>query len=253
MAILEYLPGKEYTVDCFTDKEGHLLYSAARKRCRVKDGISVNTVFVKEQEEFKTIAKKINSEIVFRGAWFYQVKRDKNGELCLLEIASRLGGSSLLSRAVGVNLALLSLFDSFDYKVSVQKNNYYIELDRALENRYKTDLEFDTVYCDYDDCLILDKTKVNIDVVKFLYKCVNEGKKIILLTKHDGELDKELRNFRLDHLFDEVIHIDKDTDKSSYIKNSKAIFIDDSNAERVNIKSQLNIPVFSPDMIDVLT
>lgn len=251
--IVEYLPGDEYTVDCFTDKEGHLLYSAARKRCRVKDGISVNTVFVKEQEEFKTIAKKINSEIVFRGAWFYQVKRDKNGELCLLEIASRLGGSSLLSRAVGVNLALLSLFDSFDYKVSVQKNNYYVELDRALENRYKTDLEFDTVYCDYDDCLILDKTKVNIDVVKFLYKCVNEGKKIILLTKHDGELDKELRNFRLDHLFDEVIHIDKDTDKSSYIKNSKAIFIDDSNAERVNIKSQLNIPVFSPDMIDVLT
>ena len=67
------------------------------------------------------------------------------------------------------------------------------------------------------------------------------------------DLDKELRNFRLDHLFDEVIHIDKDTDKSSYIKNSKAIFIDDSNAERVNIKSQLNIPVFSPDMIDVLT
>lgn len=250
--VVEYLPGEEYTVDCFTDKDGNLLYSAARKRNRVKDGISVNTFFVEDQKEFEYIAQKINNRICFRGAWFYQVKRNKEGKLCLLEIASRLGGSSLLSRALGVNFALLSLFDIFDFKVSVTKNDYYVELDRALENKYKTNLDYDSVYCDYDDCLILEKKTVNIDVVKFLYKCLNEGKRIYLLSKHDGNLRQELKDFRLDHLFDEVMHIQNDSDKADYIKGDRPIFIDDSNAERVNIKTKLRIPVFSPDMIDVL-
>ncbi len=252
LLVVEYLPGEEYTVDCFTDREGQLLYSAARKRNRVKDGISVNTFFVEEQEEFTKIAQSINSKIEFRGAWFYQVKRNKEGNLCLLEIASRLGGSSLLSRAIGVNFALLSLFDIFDYKVSVVKNDYQVELDRALENKYKTNIDFDTVYCDYDDCLILNKKNVNIDLVKFLYKCINEKKKIYLLSKHDGDLQRELKEFRLDYLFDEVIHIEKEADKADYIKENRALFIDDSNAERVNIKTKLGLPVFSPDMIDVL-
>ncbi len=253
LLLLEYLPGEEFTVDCFTDKDGQLLYSAARKRNRVKDGISVNTFFAEEKDDFEEIAQIINEQIRFRGAWFYQVKRNKNGQLCLLEIASRLGGSSLLSRAVGVNLALLSLFDAFDYKVSVSKNDYYVELDRALENKYKTDIDFDTVYCDYDDCLILDKDKVNVDLVKFLYQCVNQGKKLVLLSKHEGDLKKELHDFRLDSLFDEVIHIDKESDKVDHIHCDKALFIDDSNAERVNVKNKLNIPVFSPEMVDVLT
>lgn len=250
--LLEYLPGEEYTVDCFTDRHGNLLYSAARRRNRVKDGISVNTSFVENQCEFEQLAQKINSRVAFRGAWFYQVKRDKHGELSLLEIASRLGGSSLLSRAVGVNFALLSLFDAFDYDVTVFKNNYTVELDRALENKYKTDLQFDAVYCDYDDCLIIDKTKVNVKLVSFLFKCVNDGKKIYLLSKHNGDLFQELIAFRLDHLFDEVMHIEKDADKVNYIKELSAIFIDDSNAERVNVKNKLNLPVFSPEMIDVL-
>ena len=252
LLIVEYLPGEEFTVDCFTDREGQLIYSAARKRNRVKDGISVNTFFVENQDDFTKIAIVINSKIEFRGAWFYQVKRNKKGELCLLEIASRLGGSSLLSRAIGVNFALLSLFDIFDYKVSVLKNDYHVELDRALENKYKTNLDFDSVYCDYDDCLILDKKNVNVDLVKFLYKCFNEKKKIYLLSKHEGDLQQELKDFRLDHLFDEVMHIEKDADKADFIQGDKAIFIDDSNAERVNVKTKLGLSVFSPDMIDVL-
>ena len=253
MLVVEYLPGEEFTVDCFTDKEGNLLYSGARKRNRVSNGISVNTYFAENQNEFEELATKINSKIRFRGAWFYQVKRNKNGNLTLLEIAARLGGSSLLSRAIGVNFALLTLFDAFDYKVGVFKNDYEVVLDRALESKYKTNLVFDSVYCDYDDCLILDKTKVNVELVKFLYKCLNENKKIYLLSKHEHtDLNEELRHFRLEHLFDEIIHIDPMANKADYIMDSRPIFIDDSNAERLNIKHKLNIPVFAPEMIDVL-
>ena len=253
LLVVEYLPGEEYTVDCFTDRKGNLLFCSARKRNRISNGISVNTYFVEKQEKFKEIAHKINSKIKFRGAWFYQVKRNKEGKLVLLEIASRLGGSSLLSRAIGVNLALLSLFDAFDYDVSVFKNDYHVVLDRALASKYKIDLDFDTVYCDYDDCLILDETKVNTELVAFLYKCVNEKKSVFLLTKHENtNLIQELKKFRLYQLFDKIIHIAPIADKADYITSSKSIFIDDSNAERLNIKNKLDIPVFSPDMIDVL-
>lgn len=253
LMILEYLPGEEYTVDCFTNKEGILMYCAARKRNRIKNGISVNTSFVQEQAEFEDLAYIINSKIRFRGAWFFQVKRNKNNDLCLMEIASRLGGSSLLSRAIGVNFALLSLFDAFDYDVDILSNNYSVELDRALDVKYKTNLIFDTVYCDYDDCLILNKKQINIEMVRFLYKCINEKKRIVLLSKHDGDLIQELKEFRIDHLFDEIYHIDKHEDKSNYITSERSVFIDDSFAERTNIKSRFNIPVFSPEMIDVIS
>jgi len=253
MLVVEYLPGEEFTVDCFTDRHGNLLFSGARKRNRVSNGISVNTFFADDQKEFNELARKINSKIEFRGAWFYQVKRNKHGELTLLEIASRLGGSSLLSRAIGVDFALLSLFDAFDYDVSVFRNDYNVVLDRALASKFKTDLVFDSVYCDYDDCLILDKTKVNTELVMFLYKCLNEKKQIFLLSKHEHtDLIDELRKFRLDQLFDEIIHIEPKEDKTKYITASRPVFIDDSNAERLNVKNKLNIPVFSPEMIDVL-
>ena len=88
LLILEYLPGEEYTVDCFTNKDGILLFSAARKRNRIKDGISVNTFFESNQKEFEEISLKINSKIQFRGAWFYKVKRNRDGRICLLENAT---------------------------------------------------------------------------------------------------------------------------------------------------------------------
>lgn len=251
--VLEYLPGDEYTVDCFTDRHGKLLFSGARKRNRVSNGISVNTYYVENQEEFKEITEKINTAVTFRGSWFYQVKRNKDGDLTLLEIASRLGGSSLLSKAIGVNFALLSLFDAFDYDVKVFSNNYSVVLDRALGSKYKTNITFDSVYCDYDDCLILEKRKINTELVKFLYKCISNGKKIFLLTKHENtDINDELKRFRLFELFDEIIHIKTTEDKARYINAPNPIFIDDSNTERLNVKKALNIPVFSPEMIDVL-
>ena len=249
--LIEYIPGEEYTVDCFTDKEGKLLYSAARRRNRIKDGISVNTSFVEDQGPFSEMAERINAEISFRGAWFYQVKESRTGELCLLEIASRLGGSSLLSFAIGVNFALLSLFDAFGIPVQLLRNDYQVVLDRALDNKYKTDLHFDSVYCDYDDCLIINKKQVNTLLVSFLFKCLNEKKKIYLLSKHEGNLMEELRAFRLDSLFDEVIQIDQSSNKVDYIKHANAIFIDDSYAERANIRQTLGLQVFSPEMVEV--
>lgn len=253
LLVLEYLPGEEYTVDCFTDRHQVLQYAAARKRNRIKSGISVNTYFAEDQNEFHSIAEKINGFLHFRGAWFFQVKRDAKGNLRLLEVASRIGGSSLLSRAKGVNLALMSLYDTFDIDVKPLLNDYDVVMDRALGNRYHcSGLKYDSVYIDYDDCLILENQRVNTELVAFLYQCMNNGKRLILLTKHKGDLNSELRHFRLDTLFDSVIPIDEREEKSHYIDKGDAIFIDDSFSERRKVKENLGIPVFGPEMIDVL-
>jgi hypothetical protein len=250
--ILEYLPGEEYTVDCFTDRHGQLRFVGPRIRKRISNGISVNTIPVYEgREEFEKIAAELNQMLEFRGAWFFQVKRTDSGELAVMEIAARLGGSSGLYRAKGVNFALLSVFDAFDYDVKILENPYRIELDRALENKYKMDYSYQYVYVDFDDCLIVDG-KVNTELIKFLYQAFNEGKKLILLTKHADDLQRNLNKYRLSSLFDEIIHIEKDHPKSQYISHKSSIFIDDSFAERQEVAQNAGIPVFAPDMIEVL-
>src|SRR3989338_3721237 len=71
LLILEYLPGEEYTIDCFTDRRGKLRFIGPRKRSRISNGISVNT-FPVSIPDLTALAKKINKHLIFRGAWFFQ-------------------------------------------------------------------------------------------------------------------------------------------------------------------------------------
>ena len=67
--ICEYLPGDEYTIDCFTDKNGILKYLNIRSRDRIRTGISVRTTRINITSEIKNIAQKINNKFNFNGAW----------------------------------------------------------------------------------------------------------------------------------------------------------------------------------------
>jgi hypothetical protein len=253
----EFLPGKEYTVDCFSSHDGELLFAAARERSRIMNGISVNTKPVTESpEKFMEFAKSINHAIKFQGAWFFQVKQDANGELTLLEVASRFGGSSSLFRAQGINFALMSLFDAFGIPVAILRNNYNVVMDRALDNKYKIDLKYNEVFVDFDDCIYLEKQFVNDSLIAFLYRCINSGIKVTMLSRHDdvklGKLDDLLDKLRIRQVFDRIIHLDPSQKKIDFIDNTNAIFIDDSFAERKAVADKFKIPVFSLDMIEVL-
>lgn len=251
--IMDYLPGEEYTVDCFTDRKRQLLFMGARIRKRISNGISVNTLpYDGDLDEFKDIVKAINAAIPMRGAWFVQLKRDKNGKLVLMEIAARFGGSSSLFRARGVNFASLTLFDAFDYDVSICANHYPVEMDRALDIIFKMDISYDEVFVDYDDCLVMANSEVNTELMAFLWKCINRHIRITLLTKHKTDIHSCLEEHRLNNLFDRVIHIKPTDNKADYIDNSSAIFIDDSFAERQNIAKKCHIPVFDISMIPML-
>lgn len=253
--LLEYLPGEEYTVDCFTDRYGNLLFSGARVRNRTMNGISVGTepVTGKDANVFISLVRQINNAIKFRGAWFAQFKRDKVGVPTLMEVAARFGGSSGLHRGLGVNFALLSLWDALDYDVSVCPNRFHITMDRALDNKYKLDIAYDEVFLDYDDTVIMSiDGSYNHKIMALIFACINRSVKITLLSRHRGNLIAELETKGIRQLFTRVFHIGETEDKASYIDNLKSIFIDDSYAERMNIHKRLGVPVFGLDMVDAL-
>lgn len=252
--ILEYLPGKEYTVDCFTDAERSLLFCGPRVRQRISNGISVNTAAVMDiniQKQIQEFANKINNAITIRGAWFFQLKEDTNGKLKLMEVAARLGGSSSLFRAQGINFALMAVWDALGTKVVAMPNSYKTEMDRALTSRFKTSLVYDRVYVDLDDTLIIDD-KINTALIAFLYQAFNQKKKLILISRHKYDLPQTLSNYRLSNLFDEIIHLKNGEQKSDHIIPQNSILIDDSFAERYCVQSNLGLPVFAPDTVECL-
>ncbi len=250
LLILEFLPGREYTVDCFTDFDRKLRFVGARERIRIQNGISVNTKPV-EIPKLEEIAKKINDALVFRGAWFFQVKEDAKGEFCLMEIAPRIAGAMALNRNRGINFPLLSIYDAFGIRVDIVANNFTLEMDRALSNRFITNLYYEHVYVDLDDTIILNG-KVNTQLIAFLYQCINKEVKVHLLTKHDGDILETLKKYKLSQIFDSYFQLTESEKKVDYIKFKNSIFIDDSFKERKEVFETLGIPVFDLDSIELL-
>lgn len=248
----EFLPGDEFTVDCFTDRKGKLQFIGPRKRTRTLQGISARTVPVALTEEFQSVIEKLNSTMKFRGAWFCQLKRDAHGDLKLLEIAARFGGSSSLYRVKGVNFALLTIFDFLDHDITIVENNFEVLQERSLDIKFKYKLNFDYVYVDYDDCLVFEN-KLNYKLIGLLYKFKEQNKKIYLISRHAFDLIGAIQKKFAPNFFDEIIHITDNSRKSQHIVKFPSIFIDDSNKERVDVSTAHGVPVFSPDSLDLFS
>jgi hypothetical protein len=249
--LLEYLPGEEYTVDCFTTKNRKLKFIGPRKRARVSNGISVGTTTFYDLE-LEKIANIINDNIEINGAWFFQVKKDKNNSYKLLEIASRFAGSSSLNRILGVNFGYLNVINYIYDDIEIINNNINISIDRSLNIKAKLDLNFKSVYVDFDDTLIIND-KVNETLIKFLYNCINNKKRIYLITKHKYDVYDTLKNYKINsEIFNSIIKLNQYDLKSNYIVDEKPIFIDDSFSERKEVYNKLKIPVFAPDCIEAL-
>ncbi len=251
----EYLPGEEYTVDCYSDKEGKLLFCEGRTRERIRMGTSMHSESVSGELDkyFRKIGETIASEIRIKGPWFFQMKKDVNGVLKLLEIEPRVAGTMAFHRVKGINFPLLYVYETLGYNVSLLLNNFDYDIDRALVNRYRHSLDYSTVYIDLDDTIIVND-KINLDAIKFLYQCINENKKIILLSKSlHPEKEKYLEEKRISDIFDEVIWLSEDESKADYIDVSlNPIFIDDSFSQRKEVNEKLGIPTFDTSMIEIL-
>ena len=249
---VELLPNEEYTIDCFSSK-GKLLYCEKRERIRVKDGISVNAITIETEDEVREIAEIINSRLDFDGAWFFQLKKDKDNNYKLLEIAPRIAGTMALHRNTGINFPLLTLYVHMGIDVSVISNKNRLTIDRALTNRFNYEIDYDRVYLDFDDTVFF-KGKINTYLMMFLYQCVNENKEIVLITKHIKDINETLKDLKIDiNLFDEIIPLTKEDEKYKFMdEDVPSIFIDDSFSERLAISEKLGIPVFDLDAVESL-
>ena len=249
--ICEYLPGKEYTVDCFTDRHGVLKFINPRSRERIRAGIAVRSRNIPLTGEISAIAEDLNSRLSFNGAWFFQIKENAVGEFRLMEVAPRIAGTMGLSRNLGVNMPLLTLFNMWGYEVDVFSNGSKLLLDRAFISRFSSDISYSNVYVDFDDTLIIGG-RVNSYLIMFLYQAKSNGKHIYLLTRHSTDIYTDLEKYHISAgLFDDIYHISKEGSKAELIKPD-SIFIDDSFAERKRVKDGCGIPVFDPDMVESL-
>lgn len=251
--ICEYLPGMEYTVDCFTDYKGKLKYCAHRSRRRVRNGMSVNSVLEPDSSAIREIGEKINAHFTFRGAWYFQVKLSKHKEFKLMEVAARIADTMCVSRARGVNLPLMTIFDALGCDVDALPQFRYVETDRDISNCYKVDLDFDELYIDYDDTIIVHD-RVNLSSIALIYKCINRHIPVYLITKHRKDIYASLKERKIGReLFDKIIHVPADENKIDHMNpGAKALYIDDSFAERKAIWDKFGIKVLGVENIEML-
>ena len=172
-----------------------------------------------------------------------------------MEVAPRIAGTMGLYRNLGINFALLSIYDALGLDIEVINNKYSLEIDRAFINRFNLDYCYKNVYIDLDDTIII-KNNINPKVMEFLYQCLNSNIKLHLLTRHLSRFNEDvvevLKKWRINELFDSIITVPKNDKKSYYIKEKSAIFIDDSFSERFDVLKNIKIPVFDVSSIESL-
>lgn len=252
--LCEYLPGKELTIDCFTDRHGKLRFSQPRYRERIMNGISARTSNVEMTEEMRHIVNSISERIKFHGFWFIQCKENSEGKLKLMEISTRFAGTFGLSRNLDVNLPLLVLCDFSGMEIDVSPNTYKISLDKSYIDRYKIDYPYQRVYLDFDDTLVFHQEKYNTEAMRFVYQCLNKGIKMVLITKHAHDIYETMENIKLSkNIFDEILEIPLGEDKCDYMDNDiPSIFIDNAYSERKRVKEKLGMPTFDVSNIECL-
>jgi len=256
--ILEYLPGEEYTVDCFTDISGNLSFVGARVRSMTRAGISIITENIDDADcEFFAMAEKINMNLKFIGAWFFQVKRSTVGNLCLMEIAPRIAGAMFLYRQQGVNFPLLSIYTHMGLSTGIIKQKFEIVVGCKIYTNNFFIPQFITnpikaFYMDLDDTLILSNQSINPSMISLLYEAKLSNISTYLITRHTGIVLNTLEKYSIHpNLFCKIIHITDKSNKSDHVLVKPALFIDDSFSERNNTVCN-DIYVFDTDSYEII-
>lgn len=248
--VTDYLPGAEFTVDCFTDRHGKLLFVGPRSREAIRAGIAMQSQAI-SAEPFLQIARDLHATLEFRGYWFFQTKLDIYGKHRFLEASCRAAAGIGLHRQAGVNLPLLGLLDGFDRDVSILRQPFTVRASRALTVAYDLPISFSRLYIDLDDTLLI-AGQPNVTAMALVYGCRQRRIRCHLITRHAGDPIATLRSVLIEPaIFDEIIHLDWSQKKQDFIQPD-SIFIDNSFAEREAVSSRCGIPVFDVDAIPTL-
>lgn len=249
--LVEYLPGEEVTVDCFTDRKRNLVLAAPRTRERVRAGISMRCRTLDARQDVLDIANVINDRLTLRGPWFFQLKKDRSGDWKLLEVSCRIAGAMVTQRARGINLPLMAVHDFMGRDVRPLPIAEVSLIERRIQTFAQLDHEFDTVYVDFDETVIMDGKAIP-STLYFLYRMLTQGKRLILVTRHAGDVLEALHKACIaPTLFSEIVHLKEGQKKSAFI-SGKAIFVDNHFPERLDVALSCGIPVFDVDALELI-
>lgn len=100
LLVMEYLPGKEYTVDILAADKPVII---PRTRDLIRTGITFNAT-VEENSEIIECSRKLVKLLDLEYACGFQMKSDENGAPKLLECNPRIQGTMVLSTLAGANI-----------------------------------------------------------------------------------------------------------------------------------------------------
>ncbi|WP_312240737.1 ATP-grasp domain-containing protein [Pantoea sp.] len=250
--IVEYLPGEEITVDCFTDRHRHLVWAGPRSRERVRAGISMRSGLVDCDAEIADIVNTINNRLLLRGPWFVQLKKDDAGKWKLLEISCRIAGTMVFQRARGINFPLMAVHDYLGRNIDALPVKYISQIDRAIHTMSRIDIDIDHLYVDLDDTLIINGQPTPA-VMALIYQYRAAGKQIYLITRHASDPRKTLQEAAISaSLFNDIIHLNDSTQKKSEYIQRNSLFIDNHFPERRDVAERENVVALDVDAIEFL-
>ncbi|MFO7152851.1 MAG: ATP-grasp domain-containing protein [Bacillota bacterium] len=106
LLVMEYLPGKEYTVDAFQGEKTFV--AIPRVRQAIRSGISFAAV-IEQREDLVYQTRKASEALGLRFSFGFQYKEDAEGVPKVLECNPRIQGTMVASSLAGVNLIWFSV------------------------------------------------------------------------------------------------------------------------------------------------
>lgn len=111
---------------------------------------------------------------------------------------------------------------------------------------------YNTVYIYLSGTVIIDR-KVDTDIIKFVFQCINDNKKLVLLSKQLNEDEADIIQENLiEPLFSRMVRVPLDSDGVDYITDADAIYIDNEPKRRDTIRNQLGIKVYDSKTVKTL-
>ena len=256
LLVTEYLPGAEYTVDCFNDLEGNLLLANVRERSVIGRGIALASRCV-EHAEIEAHCRAIAKALPLHGAWFAQFKENAEGRPVLLEVNARVGGSMGLTRHAGPNIPLMTVFLFMGETVRAPRIQRDMRITRSLTIQ-PSFAPFSHVIWDLDDTLIRPDGLPDPAAMACLYDLRNRGVKQYLMTRNPEARAVIGRNLVPD-FFDELcVTEDKLAELPRFcarhaISPADAVMVNDSYVERFAVEAAFPaLRVIAPDALAVL-
>lgn len=136
LLIMEFLPGKEYSVYVFA-KNGKMLYCVPNVRDRLEQHYSFEA-HVESNSDIEKICKKIVEIFDLNYNVNIQLKFSRYGKPKVVEINPRMGGTIALPMAAGINLPYFALKQALGEKIPKNKKFHKSQMIRYWKELFVT-------------------------------------------------------------------------------------------------------------------